>query len=138
MGRIMCFDYGSKRIGVAVTDELRIISSPLATSPSNEIFDFIADYLIDNVVDKFIVGMPFDMRGKNTDATNPTRNFINKLKKKYSKISIDTYDERLTSKIAKDAILLMGKNKKYRRNKSNIDKISASIILQSYLKRNEL
>ena len=82
--------------------------------------------------------MPFDMRGKNTDATNPTRNFINKLKKKYSKISIDTYDERLTSKIAKAAILLMGKNKKYRRNKSNIDKISASIILQSYLKRNEL
>jgi len=138
MGRIMCFDYGSKRIGIAVTDELRIISFPLATCPSNEIFDFIVDYLIDNVVDKFIVGMPFDMRGKNTDATNPTKNFINKLKKKYSKISIDTYDERLTSKIAKAAILLMGKNKKYRRNKSNIDKISASIILQSYLKRNEL
>ena len=138
MGRIMCFDYGSKRIGVAVTDELRIISSPLATSPSNEIFDFITAYLIDNVVDKFIVGMPFDMRGKTTDATNPTRDFINKLRKKYSQISIDTYDERLTSRIAKDAILLMGKNKKYRRNKSNIDKISASIILQSYLKRNEL
>ena len=138
MGRIMCFDYGSKRIGVAVTDELRIISSPLATCPSNEIFDFITAYLIDNVVDKFIVGMPFDMRGKTTDATNPTRDFINKLRKKYSHISIDTYDERLTSRIAKDAILLMGKNKKYRRNKSNIDKISASIILQSYLKRNEL
>ena len=82
--------------------------------------------------------MPFDMRGKDTDATNPTRDFINKLKKKYSQIPIDTYDERLTSRIAKDAILLMGKNKKYRRNKSNIDKISASIILQSYLKRNEL
>ena len=133
MGRIVCFDYGLKRIGVAVTDNLRIISTPLVTCRSAEIFDFIYKYTNENEVDLFLVGMPYDLKGNPTDSTEYTIKFIEKLNKKYPGIKTDTYDERYTSKIAKDSLIMMGKNKKYRRKKSNIDKISASIILQSYL-----
>lgn len=133
MGRIVCFDYGLKRIGVAVTDNLRIISTPLVTCGSAEIFDFIFKYTNENEVDLFLVGMPYDLKGNPTDSTEYTIKFIEKLNKKYPGIKTDTYDERYTSKIAKDSLIMMGKNKKYRRKKSNIDKISASIILQSYL-----
>ena len=79
--------------------------------------------------------MPLDLRGKPTDATKLTKSFISSLSKKYPNINVDTYDERFTSKIAKDSLIELGKTKKYRRNKRNIDKISASIILQSYLTR---
>ena len=133
MGRILCFDYGLKRIGVAVTDNLRIISTPLVTCRSAEIFDFIYKYTNENEVDLFLVGMPYDLKGNPTDSTKQTIKFIEKLNNKYPCIKTDTYDERYTSKIAKDSLIMMGKNKKYRRKKSNIDKISASIILQSYL-----
>ena len=129
MGRILCFDYGIKRIGVAVTDELSIISSPLITCNTND------KYLYENDVVTFLVGMPIDLKGNPTHSTNSTINFIKKLESKYPKIPVDTYDERFTSKIAKDSLILMGKNKKFRRKKSNIDKVSASIILQSYLIR---
>ena len=133
LGRIVCFDYGLKRIGVAVTDNLRIISTPIDTFNSAEIFDFIFKYINENKVDLFLVGMPYDLKGNPTDSTEYTIKFIEKLNKKYPGIKTDTYDERYTSKIAKDSLIMMGKNKKYRRKKSNIDKISASIILQSYL-----
>ena len=76
-----------------------------------------------------------NLRGKPTDATKLTKSFISSLSKKYPNINVDTYDERFTSKIAKDSLIELGKTKKYRRNKRNIDKISASIILQSYLTR---
>ena len=138
MARIMCFDYGSKRIGIAVTDELKIIATPLSTCLSHEIFNFIDSYIVNYPIEKFVIGMPVDLKGNDTDATKFTKDFIKGLKNKYSNIPTETYDERYTSRIAKDAILLMGKNKKYRRTKSNVDKISASIILQSYLKRNQL
>ena len=85
-----------------------------------------------------MVGLPFNLKGEETDATNKTLSFIRLLKKTYPLVKVDTYDERYTSKIAKDTILMMGKNKKFRRDKSNIDKLSASIILQSYLKRKSL
>ena len=135
MGRILCFDFGLKRIGIAVTDELKIISSPLTTCKSHEIFTFIDNYLQENNVDKFLVGMPINLKGEPTNSTKPTIHFIKKLESKYPEVNVDTYDERYTSKIAKDSLILMGKNKKYRRKKSNIDKLSASIILQSYLTR---
>ena len=136
MGRILCFDYGAKRVGVAVTDEQRIISTPLLTCENKKVFDFTESYLNENNVDLFLVGMPLDLRGKPTDSTAITKSFIAKLSSQFSKIEIDTYDERYTSKIAKDSLIFLGKNKKYRRKKSNIDKVSASLILQSYLIRN--
>jgi len=138
MGRILCFDYGKKRVGVAVTDELQIISSPFDTFPTSDVFILISKYIADHTVDKFVVGLPFDLKGKETDSTMITLNFIKTLKDKFPEIPVDTYDERYTSKIAKDSILKMGKNKKYRQHKSNVDKISASIILQSYLRRKSI
>jgi len=135
MSRILCFDYGTKRIGIAVTDELRIIASPLVTCDTYEIFNFVDQYISKHNIELFLVGMPIDLRGKPTDATKLTKSFISSLSKKYPNINVDTYDERFTSKIAKDSLIELGKTKKYRRNKRNIDKISASIILQSYLTR---
>ena len=135
MSRILCFDYGTKRIGIAVTDELRIIACPLVTCDTYEIFNFVDQYISKHNIELFLVGMPLDLRGKPTDATKLTKSFISSLSKKYPNINVDTYDERFTSKIAKDSLIELGKTKKYRRNKRNIDKISASIILQSYLTR---
>tara|TARA_B100000989_G_C19501132_1_gene454328 strand:+ start:530 stop:943 length:414 start_codon:yes stop_codon:yes gene_type:complete len=136
MGRIICFDYGAKRVGIAVTDEQRIISTPLDTYDTGKIFNFIDSYIRSNNVDLFVVGLPTNLKGLETDATKISCNFIKTLKKKYKQIDVKTYDERFTSKMAKDSLIFLGKSKKYRRKKSNIDKVSASIILQSYLQRN--
>ena len=76
MGRILCFDYGLKRIGVAVTDELKIISSPYDTIPTSKIFNFISEYISNNNVDQFVVGLPYDLKGNETDATKHTLDFI--------------------------------------------------------------
>ena len=138
MGRILCFDYGVKRVGVAVTDELKIISSPHDTFPTSNVFNLVSEYLSKNTVDIFVVGLPYDLKGKETDATKNTLDFIKSLKNKFPSIPVDTYDERYTSKIAKDSIIEMGKNKRFRQEKSNIDKISASIILQSYLRKKNI
>ena len=136
MARSLCFDYGAKRVGIAVTDEQRIISSPLDTYDTDKIFDFIDSYIDTNNVDLFLVGLPTNLKGLETDATKITTDFIKKLREKYKQVDVETYDERFTSKIARDSLIFLGKNKKYRRKKSNIDKVSASIILQSYLQRN--
>jgi len=138
MGRILCLDYGLKRVGVAVTDELKIIASPLETINTSEILSFISQYIKENEVELLVVGLPFNLKGEETDATKKTLSFISLLKRKFPLVKVDTYDERYTSKIAKDTILIMGKNKKFRQDKTNIDKLSASIILQSYLKRKGL
>ena len=138
MARIICLDYGLKRVGVAVTDELKIIASPLETIRTSEVISFINSYTKENKVELFVVGLPFNLKGEETDATKKTLSFIRLLKRKYPLINVDTYDERFTSKIAKDTILMMGKNKKFRQDKTNIDKLSASIILQSYLKRKDI
>ena len=138
MGRILCFDYGEKRVGVAVTDELKIISSPYDTFPTSNVFNLISEYVSENIIEMFVVGLPYDLKGRETDATKKALDFIKSLKNKFPTIPVDTYDERYTSKIAKDIIKEMGKSKKYRREKSNVDKISASIILQSYLRRKNI
>ena len=138
MGRILCIDYGIKRVGLAVTDELKIIASPFKTVNTSGIISFINNYIKETKVELIVVGLPFNLRGEETDATKKTLSFISVLRKKYPQIKLDTYDERYTSKIAKETILMMGKSKKFRQDKSNIDKVSASIILQSYLKRKGL
>lgn len=138
MGRILCIDYGLKRVGLAVTDELKIIASPFKTINTSEIISFINNYTKETKVELIVVGLPFNLRGEETDATKKTLSFISVLMKKYPQIKVDTYDERYTSKIAKETILMMGKSKKFRQDKSNVDKVSASIILQSYLKRKGL
>ena len=133
MARILCFDYGAKRVGIAVTDEQRIISSPLETYDTDKIFDFIDSYTDTNNVDLFLVGLPTNLKGLETDATKITNDFIEKLREKYKQVDIETYDERFTSKIASNAILESGVSKRRRRDHFLVDKVSATILLQSYL-----
>lgn len=134
----MSFDYGSKRTGIAITDPQKIICSPYKTCSSYELIDFIKEFIIKNEIDEFVVGMPLSLKNKSTNSTPLVNKFIFLLKKNFPSIPVQIYDERYTSKIAKKAILDAGKNKKYRKEKSNVDKVSASLILQSYLQRKNL
>ena len=129
----MAIDYGLRRVGIAVTDPSKIISSPLETIDSERILDFLSEYQKNEALEKIVVGWPTDLRGKNTDATAMVERFINTLKSKFPSISIEKWDERFTSKMAKKVIIAGGVKKQKRRDKKLIDKISASLILQSYL-----
>lgn len=133
MGRIMAIDYGKKRTGIAVTDELQIIANGLTTVPSHEIFSFLKDYLSKEKVDVIVVGEPKKMNNEVSESFRYIIPFVNKLKKEYTGIQIDMMDERFTSKMAFQAMVDGGLKKKDRQNKEMIDKISAAIILQSYL-----
>ncbi|UII33531.1 Holliday junction resolvase RuvX [Fulvivirga ulvae] len=133
MGRILGIDYGLKRTGIATTDPMKIIASPLTTVPTKEIFDFLTDYCSKEPVERFVIGMPKNLRNEDTHATAAVTKFINKLKKLFPDVGINEVDERFTSKIAFSAMVEGGMKKKDRRNKANIDKVSAAVILQSYL-----
>lgn len=134
----MAIDYGLKRVGVAVTDPLQMIASPLETVPQQEIYQFLTRYFEQEEVEAIVLGWPQNLKGEDTDATQPVRNFISKLQEKFPQIPIHKVDERLTSRMAVAAMIQGGSSKKDRRNKSNIDKVSATIILQSYLEQNSL
>lgn len=133
MGRLFAIDYGRKRVGIAVTDELQIIANALTTVRTADIFDFISQYLSDNVVDAFIIGYPLNMNGQPSESTKDIEPFVNKLRKTHPSIPIYRVDERFTSVIAKDVILQTGIKKVKRQDKSLVDKISATIILQSFM-----
>lgn len=133
----MSFDYGSKRTGIAITDPLKIIASPYKTCNTYQVIEFINEFISNNKIDKFVVGMPLNLKNQSTNSTALVNAFVILLKKKFPSIPIKIYDERFTSKIAKQAILDAGKNKKFRKVKSNVDKISASLILQSYLTKSK-
>ncbi len=133
MGRIIGIDYGLKRIGLAVTDPLQIIASPLETIPNHRIFSFLTAYCAKEDTESFVVGFPKNLNNQATHATKPVEAFVQKLKKIFPDKNIFLQDERFTSKIALDALIAGGTTKKYRRNKSNIDKVSAALILQSFL-----
>ena len=133
MGRIFAIDYGKKRIGIAVTDPEKIIATGLTTISNSEIFQFIDSYLKKEKVERFVVGYPKTLSNKNTDATVLIDIFLKKLEKKHQNIPISLVDERFTSKIAFQTMIDGGLRKKARQNKAMIDKISATIILQSYL-----
>jgi len=133
MGRIMAIDYGKKRAGIAVTDELRIIASGLTTVPSHEIFTFLKSYLQKETVDCFVVGEPRQMNNQPSEALRFIRPFVNRLKKEFPEKSVEMVDERFTSKMAFQTMIDGGLGKKDRQNKEMIDSISAAIILQSYM-----
>ncbi len=129
----MAIDYGAKRVGIAVTDPLRIIATGLTTVESVNAIQFIRGYIKKEQVDEIIVGYPLDLRGMATDATPLVDKFIQQLNKYFNQIQIIKWDEAFTSKRAMKALIDSGVKKKERRNKSLIDKISAVIILQEYL-----
>ncbi len=133
MARILAIDYGEKRIGIAVTDELQIIASGLTTIETKKIFSFLTEYLKKENVELFIVGEPKQMNNTESESEYFIKIFINKLSTTFPKIPIKRIDERFTSKIAFQSMIESGLNKKQRQNKSLIDEISATLILQSYL-----
>ena len=133
MGRILAIDFGTKRTGIAVTDPLQIIATPLETVRTFQAIDFLINYQKTEGIDEFVIGMPKDLMNKDTDSTASVRSFINLLKKKFPNHKIHLVDERYTSKLAMDAMIRGGMKKKDRRKKENVDKLSATIILQSYL-----
>lgn len=138
MSRIIAIDYGTKRVGLATTDPLKIIATALDTVHSKDVIQFLKDYHTEEVIEKFVVGMPKNLDGADTNATRHVKAFINLLKKNFPDHEIVTHDERFTSKMALDAMIQAGTSKKYRREKGNIDKVSAVIILQSYLESIQL
>lgn len=135
MGRILAIDYGLKRTGLAVTDPMKIIASPLETVPTDELINWISEYLKKEEVEHIVIGLPVNLNLKDTHTTNPVKKFIVTLNRQFPQIPVSTEDERFTSKIAQQAMILGGMKKKERRKKANVDKISASLILQSFMSR---
>jgi len=133
MGRIIGIDYGTRRIGLAVTDPMQIFASPLITVKTNEFDNYLAEYIKTEHVDSFVIGYPVQMNNKPSISVKHIDPFIKKLKKLFPGIPVHLTDERFTSQMAFKAMIDGGVKKKERKNKSLIDKISASIILQSFL-----
>ena len=133
MGKVLGVDYGTKRTGIAITDEMLIIASGLTTISSDKLDQFIFDLIAKENIECFVIGDPKNLDGSSTDSTGHVRGFIKRLKKKYPTIPVHQIDERFTSKIAKETILASGVKKKMRANKALVDKVSAAIILQNYL-----
>jgi len=135
VGRILAIDYGDRRCGLAVTDPLQIIASPLDTIDANEVLGYLKDYLEKENVDKIILGMPVDMNGSHTATTHKVLDFKEKLTSTFPTKQIIEIDERLTSVMAKRTVVHSVKSKKKRRDKGLLDRVSAAIILESYLQR---
>jgi len=133
MARIMAIDYGQKRIGLAVTDEYQIIATGLDTVHVKDIHNYIKDYVKREAVETFVVGEPFQMDDTPSESTKFIKPFIGWLRNTFPNIPVERVDERFTSQMAMQAMIDGGLKKKARRNKAMIDKISAVIILQSYL-----
>ena len=133
MGRIMGIDYGRKRTGVAVTDPLKIIAGNLATVPTHTLMQFIKDYLSREQVERIVVGQPTQLNGEPSESMKYITPFVNRLRKELPDMPVVMYDERFTSTIAHRAMLDGGMKKSDRRDKSRVDAIAATIILNDYL-----
>lgn len=133
MGRIVAIDYGQKRVGIAVTDELQLISSGLTTVHVKDIWSFLTDYLSEQKVDCIVVGEPRDLKNRPSDASRFIEPFVNKLKKTFPEIPVERFDERFTSKMAHNTMIESGIRKQKRQDKALVDKISATILLQSFM-----
>lgn len=133
MARILAIDYGSKRVGLAVTDTMQMIATGLTTVHSKDVIQFIKDYMTKETVEAFVVGEPKRLNNTPTDSTKLVIAFVNLLRKTFPDTPIHMIDERFTSKMATQAILMSGVKKKGRQDKALVDTVSATIILQSYL-----
>jgi len=136
MARILAIDYGLKRTGLAVTDPLQIIAGALTTVETPQLFNFLKDYFSKEQVERIIIGDPKNLDDSDTHATPHVRKTIERLKKEFPAIPVVTVDERYSSKMAKSAMIEMGMKKIQRRDKSMVDKIAATILLQEYMERN--
>ena len=133
VGRILAIDYGRKRTGLAVTDPLRIIANVLATVETKELEKYLADYFATNDVDIIVLGKPSQMNGEPSETMRYIEPLAGRLRHAYPDKKVVLYDERFTSVLAHRAMLESGIGKKARRDKALVDRISATIILQSYM-----
>lgn len=135
MGRILALDYGTKRTGIAITDELQLIASGLTTVETPNLFDFLKEYFEKETVNTIVIGEPKQRDGNHSNVETEIQTFITKFKALFPKHSIERVDERFTSKMAFQTLLDSGIKKKQRQNKALLDEVSATIILQTYLDR---
>ncbi len=133
MGKVVAIDYGKKRCGVAETDSLQLIASGLTTVETKSLQAFMVDYLNKEEVDCLVIGEPRRFNNELSEIENQIQPFINFIKKRFPTLKIAREDERFTSKLAMDTMIRGGVKKMKRRDKGLVDKLSATIILQSYL-----
>lgn len=132
----MAIDYGSKRCGIAVSDALRSIAFPLDTVAIHELYGYLDNYFKKEIVDLIVIGEPRNLDDSQSSTTNKVHQFYKGLAKKFPDKEFTFYDERFTSKLAAASMILSGQNKKVRQDKGNLDKVSATILLQDYLQSN--
>jgi putative Holliday junction resolvase len=133
MGRLLAIDYGTKRVGLAVTDPLKIIASTLDTVHAKDVIVYLKNYTAKEEVERFVVGLPKRLDGSDSQSAVHVENFVNLLRKNFPNTPIERVDERFTSTIATRSLLEMGLKKKDRANKGNVDQVSAVLILQTYM-----
>jgi len=133
MPRILAIDYGSKRVGLAVTDPLQMIASGLTTVHSKDLIQYLEDYFKKEQVECIVVGEPKTLMNEASNSARFIEPFVKHLTKKFPSIKIERYDERFTSALAHQAMLMGGLKKKDRQNKETVDMVSATILLQDYL-----
>lgn len=133
MGRILGIDYGRKRTGVAVTDPLKIVAGNLATVPTHTLMQFIKDYIAREQVERIVIGQPTQLNGEPSESMSYITPFVNRLRNELPDMPVVLYDERFTSTIAHQAMIDGGMKKSDRRDKSRVDAIAATIILNDYL-----
>lgn len=134
MARLLSIDYGKKRTGLAVTDPLQIIAGGLATVSTSELFAFLQDYVRREAVERIVIGEPRQADGSPSENLERVKQFVNRWKRALPDIPIEFYDERFTSVLAHRAMLDGGLRKKARQNKALVDEISATILLQDYMR----
>lgn len=135
MARILAIDYGQKRTGLAVTDEMQIIASGLTTVPSETTLSFLQQYFTNENVEKVLIGQPMQMNYTPSESTGIIEAFVQKFQKLFPQMPVERVDERFTSKMAQKAMFASGLKKKQRQNKALVDEISATIMLQDFLLR---
>ena len=134
MARILSIDYGKKRTGLAVTDPLQLIAGGLATVSTHELYDYLCNYVARESVERIVIGEPRQLNGQASENLQRVQQFVNRWRKAKPEIPIEYYDERFTSVLAHQAMLEGGLRKKARQDKGLVDEISATIILQDYMR----
>ena len=135
MARLLAIDYGTKRVGIAITDEFQMIASGLCTVRAHDCMDFLKDYLSKESVSDIVIGLPKDLNDKKTDATPYVKGFAKQIRKEFPDLDVHFIDERFTSKIAFQSMIDGGLKKKDRQNKALVDEVSATLILQSFMEQ---
>ncbi len=133
MGRILAIDYGTKNVGIAVTDPLKIIATALDTIGAHEVINYLSTYFLKETVELIVVGLPTKLNGQLSETEKHIQPFLKKLKQQFPTMPVVRYDERFTTKMAFSSMIEGGYKKKDRRDKKRLDSIAATLILQGYL-----